>query len=139
MILRYAHLYGREKRLHGLVGGLLDRIGRGLPPRIFGGEQSNDFTYIADVVEANLRALKAPSGAWGEVYNVGTGQELTTTEAAQTVFDVFGYQGDVETVPQRSVDPDRFVYDCSKATRLLGFTAAYSFRRGLEEMRDAGG
>src|SRR5262245_38791146 len=53
IVLRYAHLYGLEKRLHGLVGGVLSRIERGLAPTLYGGQQSNDFTYIADVARAN--------------------------------------------------------------------------------------
>src|SRR5688572_9536324 len=45
IILRYAHLYGQEKRFHGLIGGFLSRIERGLAPTLYGGKQSNDFTY----------------------------------------------------------------------------------------------
>ena len=77
MILRYAHLYGPEKRGHGLVGGFLDRIARGMAPVLYGGQQSNDFTYIADVARANLLALTASWDAWRQVYNIGTGEELT--------------------------------------------------------------
>ena len=53
IILRYAHLYGKEKRHHGLIGGFLARINRGLAPTLYGGKQSNDFTYIEDVARAN--------------------------------------------------------------------------------------
>ncbi|GAG16475.1 unnamed protein product, partial [marine sediment metagenome] len=66
IILRYAHLYGKEKRHHGLIGGFMDRIERGLAPTLYGGKQSNDFTYIKDVARANLLALTAPWDTWNQ-------------------------------------------------------------------------
>lgn len=136
IVLRYAHLYGSEKRLHGLIGGFLERIERGLAPTLYGGAQSNDFTYIDDVVRANIAALEAPWDKWNNAYNIGTGEELTTEDAASMICEVFGYDGEIKHVEQRTVDPLRFVYDTSKATRMLGFTAEYGFRQGLEKMRE---
>lgn len=136
IILRYAHLYGAEKRFHGLIGGFLSRIERGLAPTLYGGKQSNDFTYIKDVAAANVAALEASWDKWNQVYNVGTGEELSAEAAGQAVCDVFGYDGEVKRVEQRTVDPDRFAFDCSKAERMLGFKAKYNFRQGLESMRD---
>ena len=136
IILRYAHLYGKEKRGHGLIGGFLDRINRGLEPVLYGGKQSNDFTYVKDVAEANVLALNASWDKWRQVYNIGTGEELTTEEAGQAVCEVFGYQGEIKKIEQRTVDPERFVFDCSKAERMLGFKAKYSFREGLEDMKN---
>jgi nucleoside-diphosphate-sugar epimerase len=134
MILRYAHLYGVEKRGHGLIGGFIERIERGLAPTLYGGRQSNDFTYIADVARANRLALEASYDRWGEVYNIGTGEELTAEDAGRMVCDAWGYSGDTLVIPARSVDPERFVYDTAKATRMLGFTAEYSFKMGMAEM-----
>ena len=105
MILRYAHLYGADKRLHGLVGGFIDRIERGLVPVLYGGRQSNDFTYIADVARANRLALEASYDAWGEVYNIGSGEELTAEDAGRMVCQAWGYGGDTRRVSGRSVDP----------------------------------
>ena len=136
IVLRYAHLYGAEKRMHGLVGGFLDRINRGLAPTLYGGTQSNDFTYIDDVVRANIAALTTTWDNWNEVYNVGTGEELTTHAAADLICEVFGYTGDMTTVEQRSVDPQRFVFDTRKASARLGFTAKYNFRDGLIAMKE---
>lgn len=139
IVLRYAHLYGREKRMHGLIGGFLSRIERGLAPTLYGGKQSNDFTYIKDVAKANVLALEAPWDKYGQVYNVGTGEEITAEWAGRLICEAFGYDGKVEVKEQRTVDPDRFVFDCSKADRMLGFKADYDFKRGLEDMRDAQG
>ena len=135
MILRYAHLYGADKRLHGLVGGFIDRIERGLVPVLYGGRQSNDFTYIADVARANRLALEAPYDAWGEVYNIGTGEELRPRTPAGWCARR-GVTGATRGgCGSRSVDPSRFVYDTSKATIRLGFTAQYDFRRGWRRWR----
>lgn len=137
IILRYAHLYGPEKRGHGLVGGFLDRIARGMAPVLYGGKQSNDFTYIADVARANMAALTASWDAWQTVYNIGTGEELTAEQAGRIVCDAFGYDGEIQVEQGRSVDSARFVYDCSKAARVLGFTAEYDFASGIAEMAAA--
>lgn len=134
MILRYAHLYGSAKKLHGLIGGFVDKIQAGHKPVLFGGQQSNDFTYITDVVKANMAALEAPPFAWNQVYNIGTGVEVTAEKAGKMVCDALRYTGGIEIKEQRGVDPDRFVYDVSKAERMLGFVADYSLQSGLHDM-----
>ncbi len=134
IILRYAHLYGKEKRMHGLIGGFLERINRGLMPTLYGGKQSNDFTYIKDIARANYLALTSPWDKWNQVYNIGTGEELTAEKAGKLVCDVAGYKGKIEKKEMRTVDPERFGFDCSKATVMLGFTAEYDFKKGLEDM-----
>jgi nucleoside-diphosphate-sugar epimerase len=134
IILRYAHLYGKEKRMHGLIGGFMDRINRGMAPKLYGGQQSNDFTYIKDVARANCLALSATWDKWNNIYNIGTGEELTAREAGDIVCELSGYDGEVQVEKQREVDPQRFVFDCSKAEIMLGFKAEYSFRDGLRDM-----
>lgn len=134
IILRYAHLYGKEKRSHGLIGGFIERINRGLAPTLYGGKQSNDFTYVKDIARANYLALAAPWDKWGNVFNIGTGEELSAIAAGQTVCEVTGWKGSIEVKEQRTVDPDRFVFDVSKAEILLGFKAEYNFEQGLKDM-----
>lgn len=134
IILRYAHLYGKEKRMHGLIGGFLDRINRGLVPTLYGGKQSNDFTYIKDVARANYLALTSPWDKWNQIYNIGTGEELTAQKAGELVCKATGYKGKIQKKEQRTVDPDRFVYDVTKADKMLGFKAEYDFAKGLYDM-----
>lgn len=134
IILRYAHLYGKEKRMHGLIGGFTDRIKRGLAPTLYGGKQSNDFTYIKDVARANVLALTAPWDKWNQIYNIGTGEELTAKRAGEIICKATGWKGKIEVKEQRTVDPDRFVYDVSKAEVMLGFKAVYDFEKGLKDM-----
>jgi UDP-glucose 4-epimerase len=134
IILRYAHLYGAEKRHHGLIGGFMDRINRGLAPTLYGGNQSNDFTYIKDVARFNYIALTAPWDAWNQAYNVGTGEELTAKDAGKIVCEFAGYDGEIDTVKGREVDPQRFFYDMTKAEVMLGFKPEYTFEQGLRDM-----
>lgn len=132
--LRYAHLYGREKRHHGLIGGFMDRINRGLAPTLYGGAQSNDFTYIKDVAKFNAIALNAEWDAWNQDYNVGTGEELSAKDAGKIVCEFAGYDGKIDTVPGREVDPQRFFYDMTKSKVMLGFEPDFTFKQGLEDM-----
>ena len=134
MILRYAHLYGPEKRDHGLIGGFMARIDRGMKPMLYGGKQSNDFTYIKDVAMANYLALIAGWDKWNQTFNIGTGEELSAEQAGKMVCEVAGYDGEIQVVEQREVDASRFVFDISKARKMLGFQPRYNFMQGLEDM-----
>jgi len=134
IILRYAHIYGKEKRHHGLVGGFVNRIERGLQPNLYGGRQTNDFVYVRDVARANVIALNAPWDKWNQTYNIGTGVELTATYAGDAVCDALGWEGGVNVVEPRTVDPQRFALDVSKAREWLGFEAEYGFAMGLTDM-----
>jgi UDP-glucose 4-epimerase len=135
IILRYSHLYGKDKRMHGLIGGFLDRINRGLAPVLMGGKQSNDFCYIEDIAMANVLALNADWDKWRHVYCIGTGEELSAEDAGKIICETFGYKGDIDVRERREVDPDRFFFDCSKSERMLGFKSKYSFREGLAHMK----
>lgn len=137
IILRYAHLYGKEKRGHGLIGGFMERIERGLAPTLYGGNQSNDFTYIKDVAKANYLAVRASADKWNQIYNIGTGEELSAQRAGELVCEISGYRGTIEVEEGRTVDPQRFVFDTTKAESWLGFKAAYSFEAGLRDMLGA--
>lgn len=135
MILRYSHLFGAEKRYHGLIGGFLARIEKGAKPSLYGGKQSNDFLYVKDVAMANLLALTASWDKWNQVYNIGTGKELTAEEAGKIVCEVFGYKGKVEKHVQRTVDPNRFVFDTTKADKMLKFKSRWGFKEALLDMK----
>lgn len=132
LILRYAHLYGIGKVGHGAIGGFIDRMNRGLAPRLFGGKQSNDFTYIQDIVQANILALETDNPkAINQVYNIGTGEELTTEQVFEILRKHFKYDKEFDRLPQRTVDPLRFVYDISKAKKLLGYKPNFTFEGGM--------
>ncbi len=133
LILRYAHLYGIGKIGHGAIGGFLAKMKAREKPILFGGQQTNDFTYIKDITEANILALETNnSEAINQAYNIGTGTELTTIRVFEIMRDFFNYRKEFEIVPARQVDAMRFAYDVSKAEKLLKFKAKYSFEEGLK-------
>lgn len=139
IILRYAHLYGEGRMDHGAIGAFLSRVERGLQPTLYGGSQSNDFTYIKDVVQANILALETDKLTnLNEVYNIGTGEELSTETVFNLLAKYMGYKGDFLVLPYRSVDPKRFVYDISKAKRMLGYNPQYTFKKGMEDYLEHG-
>ncbi len=131
IILRYAHLYGEGKLESGAIGGFISRMKRGLAPTLYGGKQSGDFTYIKDIVQANLLALE--SDKLNETYNIGTGEELTTEDIFLQLRDFFKYDKEFEITPMRTVDANRFVYDISKARKLLNYHPQYSFKEGMKD------
>lgn len=128
--LRLAHLYGPKKSGHGAIGAFVDRMARGLKPTLFGGQNTNDFTYIDDVVQSICLALETPNV--NEAYNVGTGEELSTEHVFKILSNILGYQEEFEYLPPRTVDPLRFVYDMTKASEALGFDAKFSFEEGMK-------
>lgn len=135
IILRYSHILGAEKRFHGLVGGFLDRIERGMKPVLYNGLQSNDFCYVKDIASANVKAVTAPWDAWNQVYNIGTGEELSAQDAGDIICDIFGWTGGIEKLKAREVDPLRFVYNTSKAEMMLGYKYKYNFKQALLDMK----
>lgn len=134
IILRYGHLYGRDKRYHGLVGGFIAKIMVKQKPILFGGKQTNDFAYVKDVAQANLKALTSGWDNWMTEYNIGTGVEISAEEAGNIICKKMKWEDGVEVIKGRDVDPVRFVYDISKAKFMLGFTPEWSFEKGIEDM-----
>ncbi len=134
IILRYSHIYGKEKRGHGLIGGYWSRIERGMKPMLYGGDQSNDFCYVVDIAQANVKALTAGWDAWNHIYNIGTGEELTAEQAGEIVCKITGWTGGIDKVKQRIVDPQRFVYDITKARMMLNYDPRWTFEAGIADM-----
>lgn len=131
IILRYAHLYGEGKIGHGAIGGFIAKMQKGQNPVIFGGQQSNDFCYLKDIIQSNILALE--SDRLNQIYNIGTGIELTTLRVFEIMRDFFKYNKEFDIRPIRSVDPQRFVYDISKARKLLGYEPKYTFEQGMRD------
>ena len=134
IVLRYAHIYGAEKRMHGLVGGFIDRIKFGMRPVLYGGKQNNDFVYINDIAQANMKALIAPWDKWNQIYNIGSGEELSAEDAGKIICDIMGYKGKIEIKEGRTVDPARFIFNTKKAELMLGYKAQWKFKDGLKDM-----
>ena len=117
--LRYFNVYGEDmpadNPYSAAIAIFLDKRKEGKPLPIFGGRQTRDFTYVGDVVQANILAMESHRVGYGEVLNIGSGQNYSITKIATTI------SKDVEYLPQRTGEPMDTRADISQAQRLLGW------------------
>jgi len=139
-ILRYFHVYG-ERQESSDVGGVVSIFARkcleNKPITIFGdGKQERSFTYVKDVVEANLQAAIIPQ-ATGEVYNCASGIKVTISELAQYVAEAVGLSHpDVIYEDWTPGDIKVFNIDNKKIIRDLKINFVTDFQRGLKKTVD---
>lgn len=137
--LRYFNVFGRRQDPNGAYAAVIPKFIKQLlndeQPIINGdGKQSRDFTYIENVIEANLKACKAPHEAAGEAYNIAYG-------GREYLIDIYydlckSLDKDIEPFfgPDRPGDIKHSNADISKANRLLGYEPEYGFSKGLSEV-----
>lgn len=138
--LRYFNVFGPRQDPHSPYSAVISRFVeaalRGSRPIVYGdGEQSRDFTYVDDVVEANLLACHA-DGVGGMVFNVGTGQRHTLNGLLCSLSAIVGHQLDPEYSHTRVGDVRHSQAGIEKAQSLLGFKPKVSFQEGLERTVD---
>jgi UDP-glucose 4-epimerase len=135
--LRYFNIFGPRQDpsspYSGVLAKFITAMLRGEQPVIYGdGEQSRDFTYIDNAVEANLLACKAPAAqAAGKVFNVATGRRITLNETIKALQKLTGYAGQPKYGPERGGDIKHSLADISKAEAALGYKPAVGFEEGL--------
>ncbi len=119
-------------------------MSQGQRPTIFGdGEQTRDFTYVANAVAANLAAMRHPEPLGGEVFNVGTGQRIRLLDLVAALNRVFGRDLEPELQLPRSGDVRDSLASLDRISRVPGYRPIVSFEEGLrrtvEASRDARG
>lgn len=135
--LRYFNIFGPRQDpsspYSGVLAKFITQMLKGEQPTIFGdGEQSRDFTYIDNAVDANLLACKADaSKAAGEVFNVATGRRVTLNETFKALQPLTSYSGQMKYGPARGGDVKHSLADVSKAEAGLGYRASVDFEEGL--------
>ena len=136
--LRYFNVFGRRQNPNGAYAAVIPKfimlLMKGERPTINGdGKQSRDFTYIENVIEANLKACLAPSEADGQAYNIAYGGREYLINIYDALIDALGV--DIKPIfgPDRKGDIKHSNADISKAKRLLGYDPEYDFKRGLNE------
>ena len=135
--LRYFNIFGPRQDPSSPYSGVLARFMtlmlRHEQPTIFGdGEQSRDFTYIDNVVAANLLACRAPADrVAGQVFNVATGRRVTLNETFQLLQKLTGYSGEPMYGPERRGDVKHSLADISRAKTMLGYEPSVDFEEGL--------
>ena len=135
--LRYFNIFGPRQDPSSPYSGVLAKfitlMLRGEPPTIYGdGEQSRDFTYIDNAVEANLLACSAAaSQAAGQTFNVATGRRVDLNETFKLLQGLTSYKGQPNYGPERSGDIKHSLADISKAEAGLGYKPKVYFEEGL--------
>lgn len=134
VVLRVFSVYGPWEAANRLVPTVLRSALTGAPLRLTRPGVRHDFVFVADVVDACLRAAVAPD-APGEIINVGSGVESTNEEVVRVAGEVAGVALTIspDTYPERLVDTDHSCADISKARRLLGWEPGHSLADGLAE------
>jgi UDP-glucose 4-epimerase len=135
--LRYFNIFGPRQDPSSPYSGVLAKfitiMLRGEQPAIYGdGEQSRDFTYIDNAVEANLLACQAPAAkAAGQVFNVATGRRVSLNETFKLLQGLTSYSGQPKYEPERGGDIKHSLADISKAESALGYKPKVDFEEGL--------
>jgi UDP-glucose 4-epimerase len=139
VVLRYFNVFGpfQDPTSHysGVLAIFCRRMLAGEQPTIYGdGEQSRDFTFIANVVRGNLLAASAPAEkVSGRMMNLATGSRITLNDTFKILRDLTGYQGEPAYAPQRSGDIRDSLADIHLAEDLLGYKPVVDFREGLRQ------
>jgi nucleoside-diphosphate-sugar epimerase len=138
--LRYFNVFGPRQDPTSQYSGVLSRfifaLLDGLQPVVFGdGEQSRDFTYIDNVVDASLRACEAP-GASGMVFNVGTAARITLNDTLRLLEKISGKPGRPKYDPPRTGDILHSQAEISLGRKILGYDPQVGFEEGLRRTWD---
>src|SRR5581483_2396878 len=139
--LRYFNVFGPRpdpgSQYYGVISRFLLALNRGESPVIYGdGEQSRDFTYVSNVVEANLRAAES-GAAVGHVINIANGESITVNQLLRTVQELTG-RSDIRAKyePPRAGDVRDSLADLTLAKNLLGYTPTVGLEAGLRKTID---
>ncbi len=140
--LRYFNVFGPRQDptspYSGVLAKFITQMLSGEQPTIFGdGKQSRDFTYIENVVSANLLACRAETGkVAGKVINVATGRKTDLYQTFLILKKLTGYTGDVKYGPERAGDVKHSLADISRAGQFLGYQPTVHFEEGLSRTVD---
>jgi UDP-glucose 4-epimerase len=130
--LRYFTVYGPRMRPDLAVPRFSKRLMRGIPPVIFGdGEQTRDYTFIEDIVEANVRLLDPPVELEGQAMNVGSSSRISINDLLEVLQDLIGSEVDAEYEPVAVGDARDTWASIEEARRLINYSPANTLEQGL--------
>lgn len=134
--LRYFNIFGPRQDPDSPYSGVLSRFStaflEGEQPVVFGdGEQTRDFTFVENAVQANLLACEA-SGASGKVFNVGTGARISLNQVVELLGKISGRILKAKYEPARDGDIRDSQADITRAKEVLGYEPTVQFEEGLE-------
>ena len=136
--LRYFNIFGPYQdptsQYSGVLARFVTQMLAGKPCTIFGdGEQSRDFTYVENAVNANLLACKAPAEkVAGQVFNVATGKRYSLNETFRILAQIIGYKGQPQYASPRAGDVKHSLADISRTREAMGYAPTVDFESGLQ-------
>lgn len=136
--LRYFNVFGRRQNPEGAYAAVIPRFIKqllcGERPVIYGdGKQSRDFTYIENIVEANLKSCVASHEVAGQVFNIAYGGRQSLIDVLQVLCNLLNTHIEPIFEPERVGDIKHSNADISKARRLLNYNPEWSFEKGITE------
>ena len=136
--LRYFNVFGRRQDPNGAYAAVIPKFIKqlleGETPTINGdGKQSRDFTYIENVIEANLKACQASHESAGQAYNIAYGGREYLIDIYNNLTKSLGVEVAPNYGPDRAGDIKHSNADISKARELLGYNPEWDFKKGIEE------
>ncbi len=139
--LRYFNVFGKRQDPNGpyaaVIPKFIKQLCTGERPTIYGdGKQSRDFTYIENVIEANLKACKAPSSVAGESFNIAYGEQVYLIDVYRLLCKELRNDCEPTFGPERQGDIRHSNADISKAMKMLGYDPSWNFERGIKVVID---
>jgi nucleoside-diphosphate-sugar epimerase len=139
--LRYFNVFGPRQDPKSMYAAVIPRfittVLRGEPPVVYSdGLQTRDFTYIDNVVQANIAGCSAPKGACGKVFNIACGERISLLDILEFVYEASGRRVLPKFEPMRPGDVRDSLADISRARDLLGYFPRVSFKEGLKKTFD---
>ena len=136
--LRYFNVYGPRQDPYSPYSGVIsifaDKLNQGAAPTIFGdGEQTRDFVYVSDVVEANMQAISSAAPV-GQVINIATGNKITLNQLLNTLCEIKQVEFSAEYQDPRQGDIKESYANVDKAATLLGWNPTVELTQGLRSL-----
>jgi UDP-glucose 4-epimerase len=138
--LRYFNVFGPRQDPKSEYSAVIPRFCTRLlanePPIVYGdGEQTRDFTYVSNVIDANWKAATTP-GVAAEVFNIGCGTQTSLNQLIETINSILGSRHKAIYESARQGDVRHSVADISKAGKMLGYFPETSLEAGLRQVLD---
>jgi nucleoside-diphosphate-sugar epimerase len=129
--LRYFTVYGPRQRPDMAFHRFIKAILKGEEILVYGnGEQSRDFTYISDIIDANMKAMEIEAS--GEVFNLGGGTQVSVNQTLKIIEDLTGKAAQTKYIEQQKGDVKDTGADISKARKVFGYEPKVKLKQGLE-------
>jgi nucleoside-diphosphate-sugar epimerase len=140
--LRYFNVFGPRQDPNNDYAAVIPRfitaIKAGQAPTIYGdGEQTRDFTFVANVIQANLLSCRAGEGAWGGAFNIGCGSRISLNELVRTIAELSGRSVEPIYAEPRAGDIKHSLAGIEQAKRHLGFEPHVDLVEGLRRTLEA--